>query len=51
MVAVTAEKNVAMVDILRVLSESRICSYRIAGIPVQLISSVHERALAAYRIG
>jgi hypothetical protein len=42
-VAETAEKNVAMVDMLRTLSESRFCSYRIAGIPVFSISSIRKR--------
>jgi hypothetical protein len=33
-VAVTAEKNVATVARFKILSESRLCSYCIAGIPV-----------------
>jgi hypothetical protein len=40
-VAETAEKNVAMVDMLRTLSESRFCSYLIAGIPV-LLDQLHR---------
>ena len=34
-VAVTAEKNVATVEILKILLELRFCSCCIAGIPVQ----------------